>query len=109
MRGREYEGFHDFRLIQQEFEKQGHYFYPVEKELTEGLVTEPLVHRIRTQIKKRGFGNVAGRVAITFSGYKDDEREVWAIPEVRAYWRKLDRELPELPALLAFLPLLGIN
>src|SRR5262249_13063365 len=87
----------------------GHYFYPVEKELAEGLVTEPLVHRIRTQIKKRGFGNVAGKVTITFSGYADDEREIFAIPEVRAYWRKLDRELPELPALLAYVPLLGHN
>src|SRR5712691_4472047 len=109
MRGREYEGFHDIRLVQQEFERHGHYFYPVEKELAEALVTEPLVHRIRTQIKKRGFGNVASRVAITFSGYADDEREIFAIPEVRAYWRQLNQQLPELPALLAYLPLLGFN
>src|SRR5713101_9666020 len=102
-----YERFEPLREVQQELEKEGFYFYPLERELVEARVTEPLVHRIRTRVKKRGFDRVAGKVAISFSGYANDEREVFAIPEVSAYWKKLDRELPELPALLAYLPLLG--
>jgi hypothetical protein len=103
------ERFVALRLAQEGLEKRGYYFHPVQKEHVEGLVTEPLVRRIRTQVKKRGFEKVAGHVAITFSGYADDPREVFAIPEVRRYWQKLDRDLPELPALLAFLPPLGFN
>lgn len=108
---REYPGerFDDLRTTQEGLERLGYYFYPVEKEHTEGFITDPLIHRIRTQIKKRGFEKVAGKVAITFSGYRYDPREIFAIPEIRAYWRRLDRELPELPALLTYLPQLGFN
>ncbi len=97
------------RAVQAELQRLGYYFYPVEKEHLEGLVTNPLIYRIRTQIKKRGFEKVAGKVAITFSGYQEDPREVFEIPEIRAYWRRLDAELPELPAVLTFLPQLGFN
>src|SRR5207302_7803134 len=85
------------------------FLYPVAKEHVEGLVTSPLLHRIRSQVKKRGFGNVATKVAITFSGYAHDPREVYEVPEARAYWRALDTELPELPALLAILYDFGYN
>jgi hypothetical protein len=98
------ERFSTLRIVQQELERRGYFFYPIEKEHTEGLVTGPLLHRLRTTIKKRGFGNVAGRVALTYSGYAHDPREVYAIPEARAYWRALDSQLPEFPALLAALP-----
>jgi hypothetical protein len=90
-------------------ERLGYYFTPVEKEHTEGLITEPLVHRLRTHIKKRGFAKVAGHTIITFTGYEPDPREVFEIPEARAYYKKLDSELPELPALVAYLPELGFN
>src|SRR5262245_4894327 len=109
MRGREFETFADIQLIQREFEKHGRYFYPVEREHTEALLTEPLVYRLRNRIKKLTFARLAGNVAITFSGFAEDPREVFAIPEIRAYWSKLDRKLPELPALLTHLPLLGYN
>jgi hypothetical protein len=96
--------FEILQIVQQDLERKGYYFFPVEKEHTEGLITEPLVHRIRTQIKKRGFAKVAGRGIITFTGYEEDPREIIDIAEVRSYWRKLDAELPELPALLTYLP-----
>jgi hypothetical protein len=41
---------------------------PSPKEHAEAVVTDPLVHRIETQVKKRGLEKLAGRVAITFSG-----------------------------------------
>src|SRR5438093_50620 len=103
------ESYDALRFVQQEFERTGHLFAPIPKEHIEAGVTGPLVHRIKMQIKKRGFEKLAGNVAVTFSGYAHDEREIFAIPEIRAYWRKLDRELPELPALLAYLPQLGFN
>ena len=103
------ERFATLRAAQEGLARRGYLLYPVEREHTEALVTGPLLHKIRTQVKKRGFSNVAGRVAVSFSGYARDEREVFAIPEVRAYWQQLDRELPELPALLTMLPEFGFN
>ena len=98
------ERFDLLRPVQEALARRGYFLYPVEKEHTEGLVTGPLLHRLRTTIKKRGFTNVAAHVAVTFSGYSRDPREVYEIPEARAYWRALDSQLPEWPALLAVLP-----
>src|SRR5579859_1164458 len=98
------ERFDLLRPVQEALERRGYFFYPIEKEHTEGLVTAPLLHRLHTTIKKRGFGNVAAHVALTFSGFSRDPREVYEIPEARDWWRALDAQLPELPALLASLP-----
>ena len=103
------ERFTTLMAVQEALGRRGYFFYPIAKEHTEAMVTGPLIHRIETQVKKRGFANLAGKVALTFSGYARDDREVFAIPEVRDYWRKIDGELPELPALLAVLPELGFN
>jgi len=103
------ERFSTLKRAQEALEHRGIYFHPVPREHAEGLITGPLLHRVHTQIKKRGFGNVAGHVAITYSGYARDPREVFAIPEVRSHWRTLDAALPELPALLAVLPEFGFN
>ncbi len=103
------ERFSTLRRAQEALERTGIYFHPVPREHAEGLITGPLLHRLHTQVKKRGFGNVAGHVAITYSGYARDPREVFAIPEVRSHWRTLDAALPELPALLAVLPEFGFN
>ena len=35
-----------------------------------------------------------GRLVLVFDGYYKDKRELWAIPEVRTYVQKLDREWP---------------
>ncbi len=104
-----FERLDQLRAVQEALERQGYYFHPVEREHTDGLVTDPLLSRLRNQIKKRGFSKLAAHVAITFTGYAQDEREIWQIPEVRAYWRKLDGQLPELPALLAHLPQFQFN
>ncbi len=103
------ESFENIRQTQEGLLRFGWYLFDVPKEHTEGLVTQPLVQRIRTQIKKRGFEKLAGRSLITFNGYADDPREVFLIPEIRGYWRRLDAELPELPALLGMLPQLRYN
>jgi hypothetical protein len=103
------ESFASLRVAQQTLEKFGWHYFPIPKEHAEGLITGPFLQRIRTQIAKRGFGKVAGKTVITFSGFADDSREVFAIPEVRAYWRQLDRQLPELPALLGVVPAMGYN
>src|SRR5437899_11081928 len=86
---RGYERFEALRLAQQELEKKGYYFHPIEKELTEALITEPLVARIRQQIKRRSFAKMAGHTIIGFSGYEDDPREIDQVPEIRSYFRKL--------------------
>ena len=52
---------------------------------------------------------MAGRTILTFSGYDADAREIFQIPEIRAYTAQLDQRLPELPALLAYLSELGFN
>jgi hypothetical protein len=101
--------FELLKEAQEGLEKRGYYFIPVEKELTEAAITQPLVTRLRSQIKRRGFTKVAGHVIITFSGYDDDPREIHEIPEIRSYWRQLDAQVAELPALLAYLPELGFN
>lgn len=103
------ESFRAMRFVQQELERMGHFFYPVPREHTEGGITDPLLHRVRTQIRKRGFATLAGRVSITFSGYAQDEREIFAVPEIRSFYQRLDAQLPELPALLAYVPQLGFN
>jgi hypothetical protein len=98
------ESFNSLLQTQRELERLGYFFHPVAKEHTEGGVTDLLLHRLRTQINKRGFGKLAGHTLITFSGYGEDEREIIAIPEIRSFWRSLDQQLPELPALVAYLP-----
>jgi hypothetical protein len=103
------ERFGTLRVVQEELERLGYFLQPIPKEHTEGLVIGPLVHRLHTHIKKRNFSNVAGRVAITLSGLGQDSREIYDIAEVRAYWRALDAQLPELPALLATLPAFRYN
>src|SRR5437879_2576913 len=105
----EFESFEHLRAAQEGLEQHGYFFYPVERELTEGLVTDPLLARVRTHIKKRGFEKVANHVAISFTGYSGDSREIWEIPEVRFFWQQLDQQLPELPALLARLPQMQFN
>jgi hypothetical protein len=105
----DFERFDHLQLVQTELERRGYFLHAVPKEHTEALVTGPLLHRLRTQIKKHGFGHVASHVAITFSGLAFDEREIYAITEVRGYWRALDQRFPELPALLATLPAFGFN
>src|SRR5581483_4546101 len=106
---RERPPFDVLRATQEALGRQGYYFTPVEREHAEGLAAAPLLHRLRSHIKKRGFAKVAGHTIITFTGYETDPREVYEIPELRAYYRKLDAELPELPALPAYLPELGFN
>jgi hypothetical protein len=101
--------FELMRFTQRELERRGYYFFPIPREHTEGLVTEPMAARLRGQVKKRGFAKVAGHTVLTYSGYDADPREVYAIPEIRAYTRQLDVQVPELPALLAFLPALRYN
>ena len=103
------ESFHVLHEAQEHLAKQGYLFYPIPKEHAEGQVTQPLLHRLHTQIKKRGFGNVAGRVFLTFSGFAHDPREIFQIPEIRRFWQQLDRQLPELPALPALAERLGYN
>jgi hypothetical protein len=103
------ESFWVMQAVQEDLERRGYFFHPVEKEHTEGLVTDPLLARLRTSIRKRGFEKVASRTAITFSGYANDPREIFEIPEVRSYWQQLDQQLPALPALLTHLPDLPYN
>ncbi len=103
------ESFAAMRVVQEQLERRGYFLHPVPKEHAEGLVTDPLIARIKSQIRKRGFEKVAGHVAISYSGYADDDREIFAIPEIRAYYRQLDQHLPDLPALVAYLPKLNFN
>lgn len=103
------ESFDMLKALQEALGRSGYFFFPVERESTEALVTEPLVDRITRTIDKRGFRKVASHGVITFSGYSRDARELYEIPEVQAFWRKLNTQLDELPAVLAYLPQLNFN
>lgn len=103
------ESFESMARSQRVWESLGIYFFPIPKEHTEGLITRPLLSRIKSKIRQRGFERLAAHTAITFSGYADDPREIHQVPEVRAFWRKLDRELEELPALLTVMPEANYN
>jgi hypothetical protein len=103
------ESFNAMSQAQRELARHGWSFFPIPREHAAGNVTAPLVSRLRTQIKRRGFAYLARRSLITFSGFADDPRELHQIPEVKAYWRRLDRELPELPALLGVIELARYN
>ncbi len=103
------ERFATLTAVQEALARRGYTFLPVPRGHTEGGVTDPLRHRVCTHISKRGFHNLAGKAIVTFSGYGRDPREIYAIPEIRAYWQRLDAQLPELPALLALLPELRFN
>ena len=105
----QFEGFEELRVVQEGLERRGYYLQAVEKEHSEGLITEPLLAKLRTTIKKRGFEKVSGHAALTFSGYRNDPREIYEIPAIHAYYQTLDRQLPELPALLTWLPELAYN
>jgi hypothetical protein len=106
---RAFERYESFRVTQHELERIGYYFHPIEREHTEGLIVDPLLARVNRQIKRRGFAKVATKMIFTFSGYVEDPREIEQIPEVRAWWRRFDSQLPELPALLGFLPAMEFN
>jgi hypothetical protein len=103
------ESFNRLNQTQRELERHGWSFLPIPREHAEGGITEPFLSRLRGQIKRRGFAKLAGRSLITFSGFGDDPRELHQIPEAKAYWRKLDRELPELPALLGVIEVARYN
>lgn len=103
------ESFNSIRETQEQLAQRGYFLCTVPKEHSEGLVTQPLMQRIRTRIKKRGFANAANRLLLTFSGFARDRREVCQISEIRSYYRKLDQELPEFPALPAVIEELAYN
>jgi hypothetical protein len=50
----------------------------------------------RLQVTKVLASHCQGRVEISFYGYDEDPRELWEIPEVRQYVRKLGHVLPDL-------------
>lgn len=52
-------------------------------------------------VSARVMRQFCGRVDLFFGGYDDDPREVFEIPEVRAFVRDLDARFPELPYLLS--------
>lgn len=104
-----FESFHIAELGRKLWEAHGLYWFPVPREHAEGSITRPLVSRIRSKIKQRGFDRLASHSAITFSGYGEDPREIHQIPEIRAFWKKLDSELEELPALLTVMALANYN
>jgi hypothetical protein len=60
------------RPVQEDLERHGYFFHPIEKEHTEWLITDLLLACIRTKIRKRGFAKVASRTAITL---------LWLCPE----------------------------
>jgi hypothetical protein len=103
------DSFGTMEITRAELAQLGWYLFAIPREHTEGEVTDPLVARVRSQIKKHGFDKVAGHSLFTFSGYGHDHREIHQVPEIRAFWRKLDRQLPELPALLGVIELARYN
>jgi len=56
------ESFASLHLVQERLARRGYLFQPIPREHTEGTVTTPLIHRVRGQIKRRGFEKVARKV-----------------------------------------------
>lgn len=82
-------------LIEQEI-------YPVfmEREHIEGGITTPVIHKLQKYIHKYGFSKVAGRTLIHYSGYSEDPRELFEIPEARTFWQQLNTAFPAIPTLI---------
>src|SRR2546421_8615031 len=93
-----FERLEAIQLMREVLERRGYYFAPVEREHTEGLITEPLLARVRTLVRKRGFEKVAAHLAVPFSGYGGDPRGGFEGPEIRAHWSLVDPERPGWPA-----------
>jgi|GEM_PF-3028697 len=106
---RAFESFHFQELSRAAWENLGVYWFPIPREHAEGLITRPLLSKIRDKLRRVDFDRMASSTVITFSGYGDDSREIHQIREIRSFWRKLDSELDELPALLSVQPLANYN
>ncbi len=56
---------------------------------------ERLLHQIIVKADKAGgLSRIQGRIAFAVDGYNDDDRELFEIPEVKTYFRKLDKIAP---------------
>ena len=65
------------------------------KDEIENLQIERLLFGIATEAKNRGgVSEVQGKISFEVSGYDDDPRELWKIPEARSYFKKLDKAAP---------------
>ncbi len=59
-----------------------------------GDVGEPLEFLRRLTAEKATALEYSGRISLVVDGYNEDPRELFEIPEVRAYCQRLDQEWP---------------
>jgi len=57
-------------------------------------VEEPLGLLRRLSADRHTAIEYSGRISLVFDGYNDDPRELFEVPEVRAYIKQLDQEWP---------------
>lgn len=65
------------------------------REEIENVSVERLLLGIAKEANERGgLGKMQGKIFFEIEGYNEDQRELWEIPEVRAYFKKLDEVAP---------------
>lgn len=57
-------------------------------------IAEPLQFLRRLTADRHTALEFSGRISLLVDGYNDDSRELFEIPEVRAYFKRLDQEWP---------------
>jgi hypothetical protein len=84
-------------LMNQLFTETSVIYYALDKTDVRSRETmKPRAFFDRMRATKRIASECQGKVEIMFSGYDDDSRELFEIPEVRAYVATLDAVLPDL-------------
>lgn len=70
------------------------HFVLTREEVEGGAIERFLLGIGREAEAKGGISKIQGKIAFSISGYETDQRELWEIPEVKAYFVELDRTAP---------------
>lgn len=75
-------------------QKLFHVFELTREEVEQGRVDRLLLGIAREGNERGGLSSIQGRITFFVSGYEKDPRELYEIPEVRAYFHQLDTLAP---------------
>jgi len=76
-------------------EFQSSHYFVLTREDVERCAVKRVLRFIGEEAEARGgISKIQGKISFSISGYDTDPRELWEIPEVKAYFVELDRKLP---------------
>jgi hypothetical protein len=70
------------------------HFVLTREEIKDGAVERLLFGIVKHAEAAGGLSKIQGKIVFSVAGYDTDPRELWEIPEVRAYFAKLDKQAP---------------